>query len=74
MNSLSEMMLVYLKKSLWVSIAVNNTLLLFAFHISVKYDEFIVASSLNGQKDSIYSLALNSIGTVLISGSTEKVQ
>ena len=37
---------------------------------------FIVtaASSLNGQKDSIYSLGLNSMGTVLISGSTEKVQ
>ena len=36
---------------------------------------FIVtaASSLNGQKDSIYSLGLNSMGTVLISGSTEKV-
>lgn len=34
---------------------------------------FTSASSLNGQKDSIYSLALNSMGTVLISGSTEKV-
>ena len=35
---------------------------------------FISASSLNGQKDSIYSLALNTMGTVLISGSTEKVK
>ena len=35
---------------------------------------FMSASSLNGQKDSIYSLALNTMGTVLISGSTEKVK
>ncbi|XP_015753846.1 PREDICTED: WD repeat-containing protein 48-like, partial [Acropora digitifera] len=33
----------------------------------------VTTSSLNGQKDSIYSLALNSIGTVLVSGSTEKI-
>ena len=31
------------------------------------------ASSLNGQKDSIYSLAMNQSGSVVISGSTEKV-
>lgn len=37
------------------------------------HHKFLAASSLNGQKDSIYSLALNSIGTVLVSGSTEKV-
>ncbi|XP_058951247.2 WD repeat-containing protein 48-like isoform X2 [Pocillopora verrucosa] len=33
----------------------------------------VTTSSLNGQKDSIYSLALNTMGTVLISGSTEKI-
>lgn len=33
----------------------------------------LTASSLSGQKDSIYSLAMNRNGTVLISGSTEKV-
>lgn len=33
----------------------------------------VTTSSLNGQKDSIYSLALNSMGTVLVSGSTEKI-
>ena len=32
-----------------------------------------VASSLNADKDSIYSLAMNSSGTVIVSGSTEKV-
>lgn len=31
------------------------------------------ASSLNGNKDSIYSLAMNAAGTVIVSGSTEKV-
>lgn len=31
------------------------------------------ASSLNGNKDSIYSLAMNQPGTVIVSGSTEKV-
>ena len=31
------------------------------------------ASSLSGQKDSIYSLSMNNAGTVLVSGSTEKV-
>ena len=34
---------------------------------------FMKASSLSGQKDSIYSLAMNNAGTVLVSGSTEKV-
>jgi len=34
---------------------------------------FIPASSLNGNKDSIYSLAMNAAGTVIVSGSTEKV-
>lgn len=42
-----------------------------------KYRRFIKksfsASSLNGNKDSIYSLAMNPSGTVVISGSTEKV-
>ena len=33
----------------------------------------ISASSLNGNKDSIYSLAMNPPGTVIVSGSTEKV-
>eukprot|EP00794_Sanderia_malayensis_P012266 gene12266-13531_t len=33
----------------------------------------VITSSLCGQKDSIYSLALNSAGTVLVSGSTEKI-
>eukprot|EP00112_Aurelia_sp_Birch-Aquarium-sp1_P016107 Seg362.6 transcript_id=Seg362.6/GoldUCD/mRNA.D3Y31 product="WD repeat-containing protein 48" protein_id=Seg362.6/GoldUCD/D3Y31 len=33
----------------------------------------VITSSLGGQKDSIYSLALNSSGTVLVSGSTEKI-
>ena len=41
--------------------------------IDVYWFSFVSASSLNGQKDSIYSLALNSMGTVLVSGSTEKV-
>ncbi|XP_016099984.1 WD repeat-containing protein 48 [Sinocyclocheilus grahami] len=31
------------------------------------------ASSLSGNKDSIYSLAMNQMGTVIVSGSTEKV-
>ncbi len=34
---------------------------------------FILASSLNGNKDSIYSLAMNPLGTVIVSGSTEKI-
>uniref|UniRef100_A0A915AQJ8 WD repeat-containing protein 48 homolog n=1 Tax=Parascaris univalens TaxID=6257 RepID=A0A915AQJ8_PARUN len=33
----------------------------------------VTTSSLNGNKDSIYSLAMNPSGTVVISGSTEKV-
>ncbi|EDO41779.1 predicted protein [Nematostella vectensis] len=33
----------------------------------------VTTSSLSGQKDSIYSLAMNPAGTVLISGSTEKI-
>uniref|UniRef100_A0A914W6J7 WD repeat-containing protein 48 homolog n=1 Tax=Plectus sambesii TaxID=2011161 RepID=A0A914W6J7_9BILA len=33
----------------------------------------VTTSSLNGNKDSIYSLAMNSAGTVIVSGSTEKV-
>lgn len=33
----------------------------------------VSASSLNGSKNSIYSLAMNPPGTVIISGSTEKV-
>jgi len=33
----------------------------------------VITSSLSGQKESIYSLALNSAGTLLVSGSTEKV-
>ncbi|XP_076056582.1 WD repeat-containing protein 48 [Oratosquilla oratoria] len=33
----------------------------------------VTTSSLNGNKDSIYSLAMNAPGTVIISGSTEKV-
>ena len=33
----------------------------------------ILASSLNGNKDSIYSLAMNAAGSVIISGSTERV-
>lgn len=34
---------------------------------------FEIASSLSGNKDSIYSLAMNQMGTVIVSGSTEKV-
>ncbi len=33
----------------------------------------VTTSSLNGNRDSIYSLAMNSTGTVIVSGSTEKV-
>ncbi|XP_054154026.1 WD repeat-containing protein 48-like [Oppia nitens] len=33
----------------------------------------VTTSSLTGNKDSIYSLAMNSAGTVIVSGSTEKV-
>ena len=33
----------------------------------------VVASSLNGSKDSIYSLAMNPLGTVIVSGSTEEI-
>ncbi|KAK3087830.1 hypothetical protein FSP39_011232 [Pinctada imbricata] len=33
----------------------------------------VTTSSLNGNKNSIYSLAMNSPGTVIVSGSTEKV-
>ncbi|MCL4127323.1 UNVERIFIED_CONTAM: hypothetical protein GTU68_032773, partial [Idotea baltica] len=33
----------------------------------------VTTSSLNGNKDSIYSLAMNAPGTVIVSGSTEKV-
>ncbi len=33
----------------------------------------VTTSSLNGNRDSIYSLAMNSAGTVIVSGSTEKV-
>ena len=32
----------------------------------------LIASSLNGNKDSIYSVAMNSMGSVIVSGSTEK--
>lgn len=34
---------------------------------------YSTASSLSGNKDSIYSLAMNPSGTVIVSGSTEKV-
>ncbi|KAK3546206.1 hypothetical protein QTP70_025218, partial [Hemibagrus guttatus] len=33
----------------------------------------VTTSSLSGNKDSIYSLAMNQLGTVIVSGSTEKV-
>uniref|UniRef100_A0A672LXC4 WD repeat-containing protein 48 n=1 Tax=Sinocyclocheilus grahami TaxID=75366 RepID=A0A672LXC4_SINGR len=33
----------------------------------------LITSSLSGNKDSIYSLAMNQMGTVIVSGSTEKV-
>jgi len=33
----------------------------------------VTTSSLNGNKDSIYSLAMNPAGTIIVSGSTEKV-
>ena len=33
----------------------------------------VTTSSLNGNKDSIYSLAMNPSGTVIVSGSTERV-
>ena len=41
--------------------------------ISVLMTMLHLASSLNGNKDSIYSVAMNSMGTVIVSGSTEKV-
>lgn len=34
----------------------------------------VTTSSLNGNKDSIYSLAMNPAGTIIVSGSTEKVK
>lgn len=34
----------------------------------------MTTSSLNGNKDSIYSLAMNPAGTIIVSGSTEKVK
>lgn len=34
----------------------------------------VTTSSLNGNKDSIYSLAMNPAGTIIVSGSTEKVE
>lgn len=37
------------------------------------YDDFITASSLLGHKSSIYSVATNASGSLVISGSTEKV-
>ncbi|XP_033993185.1 WD repeat-containing protein 48 isoform X1 [Trematomus bernacchii] len=37
------------------------------------YNPSPTASSLSGNKDSIYSLAMNQMGTVIVSGSTEKV-
>ena len=33
----------------------------------------MVATTLPGHKESIYSIAMNDAGTVLVSGSTEKV-
>jgi len=33
----------------------------------------VITSSLTGQKESIYSIAMNAAGTILVSGSTEKV-
>lgn len=43
---------------------------MFFFKISIH--ERISASSLTGNKESIYSLAMNPPGTIIISGSTEK--
>jgi WD40 repeat protein len=48
-------------------------LLLCAFIKFVKLLLYFAASSLSGNKDSIYSLAMNAPGTVIVSGSTEKV-
>ena len=39
----------------------------------VKHLSQVTTSSLNGNKDSIYSLAMNPAGTIIVSGSTEKV-
>lgn len=44
-----------------------------SFSNSAISDVFITASSLSGSKDSIYSLAMNYTGTVIISGTTENV-
>jgi len=33
----------------------------------------VITSSLTGQKESIYSLAMNAAGTIIVSGSTEKI-
>ena len=62
---------------MYMVIDLNNWLILFAtfYQFSVLLFLFCTfkASSLSGQKDSIYSLAMNQAGTVLVSGSTEKV-
>ena len=62
---------------MYMVIDLNDWLILFAtfYQFSVLLFLFCTfkASSLSGQKDSIYSLAMNQAGTVLVSGSTEKV-
>ena len=57
--------------ALWKDIQSGNTTQRNIINFSVL--PFFSASSLNGQKDSIYSLAMNQSGSVVISGSTEKV-
>lgn len=60
--------------SKWMHFFVFNV-----FHTNINYSHELTvictctASSLSGNKDSIYSLAMNQMGTVIVSGSTEKV-
>lgn len=56
----------------WVRQKNEETLLLWGECTNV-FIFSMTASSLSGNKDSIYSLAMNQAGTVIISGSTEKV-
>jgi WD repeat-containing protein 48 len=48
---------------------------LYIIQLSFNYTVYtiVIASSLAGNKDSIYSLAMNPSGTIIVSGSTEKV-
>lgn len=69
-NTVTSECLIYNTTSSYVSICACVCL-----HLSVSRPNMVsvvAASSLNGNKDSIYSLAMNPPGTVIVSGSTEK--